>query len=254
MPTTTPRLRLPSPTPDDAVDVPRDFTALTAALDLNTAQDYSGVAANRPAPATVPGGSYYFATDTGVLSRSDGAAWGIVTPAADSVGAAQIQDGTVGTAELAASAVTTAKIADANVTTAKVVDQAITLAKIAAAAQELRLLGVAALGAYNVGPNGNTVLGSVVCTHTGGRAGMWLLIEFGNPSGGGAASQFRVLMDGGTTGTVANANGSIGSAAMVGTFGAVAAGAHTWSGSVEMGNVPYSTTNGGQGVLVVFEF
>ena len=45
----------------------------------------------------------------------------IATPAADSVGTAQLQD----------NAVTTAKIADANVTTAKIADNAVTAAKIA---------------------------------------------------------------------------------------------------------------------------
>lgn len=241
---TTPRLALPYPVTADTADVPRDMGALAGALDGHTAQDYSGIAANRPGAAAVPAGSFYFATDTGVLSRSDGAAWGIVGPA----------DGSVSTAKLADGAVTTLKLADLNVTTAKLADAAVTAAKMATAAQYARLLGVAALSVYSIGPNSTTTLGSVACTHTGGRGGMWVLIESGFPSGGGAASQFRVLFDGGTLAVVPNANtgpGGVGSAA---TFGVIAAGAHTWGVSVEMGNTPYTTTNAGQGVLVVFEF
>ena len=57
----------------------------------------------------------------------------INTPAADSVGTAQLQDNAVTTAKIADSNVTTAKIADANVTTAKIADDAVTAAKIASA-------------------------------------------------------------------------------------------------------------------------
>ena len=55
----------------------------------------------------------------------------IGTPAADSVGTAQIQDNAVTAAKIASNAVTTAKIADSNVTTAKIADANVTAAKIA---------------------------------------------------------------------------------------------------------------------------
>ena len=55
----------------------------------------------------------------------------IATPAANSVGTAQIQDNAVTAAKIASNAVTTAKIADSNVTTAKIADANVTAAKIA---------------------------------------------------------------------------------------------------------------------------
>ena len=55
----------------------------------------------------------------------------IATPAANSVGTAQIQDNAVTAAKIASNAVTTAKIADDNVTTAKIASGAVTAAKIA---------------------------------------------------------------------------------------------------------------------------
>ena len=55
----------------------------------------------------------------------------IATPAANSVGTAQIQDNAVTAAKIASNAVTTVKIADSNVTTAKIADANVTAAKIA---------------------------------------------------------------------------------------------------------------------------
>lgn len=47
----------------------------------NAALDQSGTLAARPAANAVPRGTYYFATNTGELSRSDGVDWCTLTPA-----------------------------------------------------------------------------------------------------------------------------------------------------------------------------
>lgn len=75
MPAST-RLALPYPVATDTADVPRDIKALTDKLDPNTAVDYQGTLAARPAAGTV--GRYYYATDTQTLYRDTGSAWAAV--------------------------------------------------------------------------------------------------------------------------------------------------------------------------------
>jgi hypothetical protein len=80
VPTTTSRLALPVPNPNDPADVPADMLALANALDPKTSTFLHGTAASRPAAALT--GRWYLATDTGVLAYDTGSAWLTVAGAA----------------------------------------------------------------------------------------------------------------------------------------------------------------------------
>jgi hypothetical protein len=256
MPATTPRLALPYPVANDTVDVPRDVNALATALDGNTVQDRSGVASARPAVGTVPIGTYYFATDTGVMSRSDGAAWSTVNPADAAVTQAKLADGAVTTPKLADAGVTTAKLADGAVTTPKVPDAAITQAKVLGGAQFSRYLGAAYLPAYHLGPNTTLTLASVTLTHAAGRGGFVVLFHHGYAGSTNAVGTFTVTLDGGALSSVSVgiANGSNGIISLVSGYGGLTPGSHGWSVAAGYGNVPGTLDGQGNGLLLIFEF
>ncbi|HKE77415.1 MAG TPA: hypothetical protein VKB57_27595 [Acidimicrobiales bacterium] len=73
----SPRLALPYFTGSDPPAGMDQQKALVDKLDPNTAVDYQGTLAARPAPGTP--GRYYFATDNGVLYRDTGTAWTTVS-------------------------------------------------------------------------------------------------------------------------------------------------------------------------------
>lgn len=72
---TTPVQAWPYPAETDAPDVAADLHALALALDV-VAKRLSGLASARPAAASTPVDTIYYATDTGVYSICTGAAWG----------------------------------------------------------------------------------------------------------------------------------------------------------------------------------
>jgi len=120
-----------------------------------------GVAASRPAANTVPKGSLYYSTDTGVLERSNSATWdsyssgggisqltGDVT-AGPGTGSqvATIAAAAVTATKLDALAVQTAKIDNSAVTTAKIADDNVTYAKLQNVSVTARILGRKTAGA-----------------------------------------------------------------------------------------------------------
>lgn len=132
MPSTT-RLALPYPASSDTADVPRDISALANALDSNAAYDAQGSLSSRPAAGLR--GRYYYANDTGVLSRDTGTAWVDVNPADAAAGTASMR--TLGTGATQAAAGNDSRLTDArtpldnSVSTAKIQDGAVTTDKIA---------------------------------------------------------------------------------------------------------------------------
>lgn len=90
----TPRLGLRNPAGGDAFNIASDLSQIAGILD-NAAIDQSGTFAARPAANAVKPGTFYFSTDTGDLSRSNGTIWFTLTPMACSMVRAS---GTVGLA------------------------------------------------------------------------------------------------------------------------------------------------------------
>lgn len=75
----TPRLGLRRPQGADNFSIAGDMTNHADILD-NAAIDQSGTLAARPTANSVPSGTYYFAVDTGDISRSNGVVWRTLTP------------------------------------------------------------------------------------------------------------------------------------------------------------------------------
>jgi hypothetical protein len=75
----TPTQSWPYPLETDTPDVASDLHALALALDV-VAKRLSGVASARPTASTIPVGTFFFATDTGILSFCTGAAWIAIEP------------------------------------------------------------------------------------------------------------------------------------------------------------------------------
>lgn len=78
--TNAPRLNMRRPVGADAFHIAADLQSIVDPLD-NAAIDQQGTLAGRPAANAVPQGTYYFATDEGVVYRSDGTTWTAVTTA-----------------------------------------------------------------------------------------------------------------------------------------------------------------------------
>lgn len=78
--TNTPRLNMRRPVGADAFTIADDLQSIVDPLD-NAAIDQQGTLAARPTANSVPRGTYYFATDEGIVYRSDGTTWTAVTTA-----------------------------------------------------------------------------------------------------------------------------------------------------------------------------
>lgn len=128
----------PNPLRGDTADIPRDFGAVVAALELDVIYG-QGTFASRPvSTGGSPGiqGRIYVATDATPhgFYYDYGTGWDpIGSLGAGSVGTAQLADGAVTTIKIADANVTTAKLADGSVTSAKILDGTIVAADIAAA-------------------------------------------------------------------------------------------------------------------------
>jgi hypothetical protein len=85
----TTRLNLRAPEGGDPFVPAQDISINAEALD-NAAIDLTGTAGSRPTAASVARGTYYFANDTGELSRSDGTNWFTVTPGSRTAFDAQV--------------------------------------------------------------------------------------------------------------------------------------------------------------------
>lgn len=119
-----------------------------------------GVAASRPAAASVAIGTLYYSTDTLVIEQSDGSAWNSYS--STSVGINQLTgDVTAGpgsgsvAATIANNAVTTAKVLDANITYAKIQDVSATdrlLGRDTAAAGDIEEIPVSSGLEFTGGP------------------------------------------------------------------------------------------------------
>jgi hypothetical protein len=75
----TPTQSWPYPLETDTPDVAADMHALALALDV-VPKRLSGLASARPTASTIPVGTFFFATDTGILSFCTGAAWIAIEP------------------------------------------------------------------------------------------------------------------------------------------------------------------------------
>ncbi|MBJ7348762.1 MAG: hypothetical protein JHC87_09355 [Thermoleophilaceae bacterium] len=107
----TPRAGLRRPEDADPFNIAADQRQNVDILD-KVAFDGQGTFALRPLATSVKSGTYYFATDTGIIYRSDGATWAVSgkRPAGDIAGS-ELATGGVGTAQLANASVTAAKLA-----------------------------------------------------------------------------------------------------------------------------------------------
>lgn len=152
----------PNTNRSDSADVPRDFAALVAALEIDVIYGQGTLAARPTSTPGSPGiaGRIYMATDQTphALFYDYGTGWDAVgSLAAGSVGTTQLADGSVTTIKIADVNVTLAKMAADSVNASKIVDGSITATELAAtlfpsqgasgATEALRAIGA---GAGNV--------------------------------------------------------------------------------------------------------
>lgn len=143
----TTRLELPYPIGTDSPpDVPEYMQNLAEALDT-VAVDRQGVASAKPAANTVPYGTYYFETDTGLCVRSDGSAWEKLVPENAAAGTPSLRK--LGTGATDAAAGNDARLFDQRVPT----DNSVTAAKIANDAVGATEIAAGAVGSSEIGAN-----------------------------------------------------------------------------------------------------